>query len=351
MSPHIENITSFEFDRGEVIIDVRSPSEFNEDHVPGAINLPVLSDGEFQKIGTIYKEMSPFKASKIGAALVAKNISKHLDEFFCDQPHTIKFIFYCARGGKRSRSMAQVCSMVGWPTGVIEGGYRAYRRRITSEIEELSKRLKLVLIGGKTGTGKTAILNRLQGKGCSVLNLEELAIHRGSLLGAHKHHEQPAQKLFETRLFEKLKNFNDGEIIFAEAESNKIGRLFIPVALWKKMKEAPIFIIENQIEHRVKYILGEYDPHFLKEAAIPNLLSFFDRKSSNVDTAKLRNFVQEKKWGEFVQDVLIRHYDPLYQHAISKRTASIIKWLEIDRPVEHSLDFVCSELIASCSTY
>ena len=247
--------------------------------------------------------------------------------------------------------MAQVCSMVGWPTGVIEGGYRAYRRRITSEIEELSKRLKLILIGGKTGTGKTAILDRLECKGCSVLNLEELAIHRGSLLGAHKHHEQPAQKLFETRLFEKLKNFNDEEIIFAEAESNKIGRLFIPVALWKKMKEAPIFIIENQIEHRVKYILGEYDPHFLKEAAIPNLLSFFDRKSSDVDTAKLRNFVQEKKWGEFVQDVLIRHYDPLYQHAMSKRTGSIIKWLEIDRPVEHSLDFVCSELIASCSTY
>ena len=350
MTPYIENITSFEFDRDEVIIDVRSPSEFNEDHAPGAINLPVLSDGEFQRIGTIYKEVSPFEASKVGAAIVAKNISNHLEEFFCDKPHTRKFVFYCARGGKRSRSMAQVCSMVGWSTGVVEGGYKAYRRQVMSGIEELSKGLKLVLIGGKTGTGKTALLDRLKRRGASVLNLEELAIHRGSLLGAHKHHKQPAQKLFETRLFEKLKNFKDGEIIFAEAESNKIGRLFIPVALWKKMKEAPIFIIENQIEHRVKYILSEYDPHFLEEAAIPNLLSFFDRKSSDVDTAILRNFVQEKKWGEFVQDVLIRHYDPLYQRAISKRTASIIKWLEIDQPVEHSLDFVCSELIASSST-
>ena len=351
MSSHVENITSFEFDRREVIIDVRSPSEFNEDHALGAINLPVLSDSEFQRIGTIYKEVSPFEASKVGAALVAKNISKHLEEFFCDKPHTRKFVFYCARGGKRSRSMAQVCSMVGWSTGVVEGGYRAYRRQVMSGIEELSEGLKLVLVGGKTGTGKTAILDLLKGKGCSVLNLEELAVHRGSLLGAHKDLEQPAQKLFETRLFEKLKNFNDEEIIFAEAESNKIGRLFIPVALWKKMKQAPIFIIENQIEHRVNYILDEYDPHFLKEEAIPNLLSFFDKKSSAVDTAKLRNFVQEKKWEEFVQDVLIRHYDPLYQHAISKRTDSIIKWLEIDRPVEHSLDFVCSELIASCSTY
>ena len=351
MTPHIENITSFEFDRDEVIIDVRSPSEFNEDHAPGAINLPVLSDSEFERIGTIYKEVSPFEASKVGAALVAKNISKHLEEFFCDKPHTRKYVFYCARGGKRSRSMAQVCSMVGWSTGVVEGGYRAYRRQVMSGIEELSKGLKLVLIGGKTGTGKTALLDRLKRKGSSVLNLEELAIHRGSLLGAHKDHEQPAQKLFETKLFETLKNFSDGEIVFAEAESNKIGRLFIPVALWKKMKEAPIFIIENQCEHRVKYILGEYDPDFLKEAAIPNLLSFFEKKSSAVDTGKLRNFVEGKQWVEFVQDVLVSHYDPVYQHAMSKRTAPIIKRLEIDQPVGDSLDFVYSELIASCSTY
>ncbi|PPR11352.1 MAG: tRNA 2-selenouridine synthase [Alphaproteobacteria bacterium MarineAlpha11_Bin1] len=350
MSPKIERLSSFEFDHGEVIVDVRSPSEFKEDHIPGSINLPVLSDNEFKKVGTIYKEVSPFDASKIGAALVSKNISTHLGEYFYDKPQTTKFVFYCARGGKRSSSFAQVCSMVGWPTCVIDGGYKAYRKHVTGSIEKLCNGYKFLLIGGKTGTGKTEILNHLEVKGYDVLNLERLAVHRGSLLGAHKDQDQPAQKLFETRIFEKIKTFNDQKTIFAEAESNKIGRVFIPAALWKKMKAAPIFIIENQNEHRVSFILKEYDPDFLQRKAIPNLLSFIDKKSNAIDTEKLRKLVSEGKWSEFVQEILTSHYDPLYQHAISKRIAPIVKRLQINQPVEQSIPYLCQELIEACGS-
>ena len=346
MTPIIENIADFSFG-DEVIIDVRTPSEFAEDHFPGAVNLPVLTDDQFKTVGTLYKEKSPFDASKLGAAMVSKNIAAHLEEFLREKPHNTKLVFYCARGGKRSRSFAQVCSMIGWQTGIVEGGYKSYRRQVSAGIEELCGSLEFVLIAGKTGTGKTAVLGRLEELGCFVLDLEKLAVHRGSILGAHKSKRQPSQKFFETRIHEELKKFSDKKRIFVEAESSKIGELFIPVPLWKSMKKSPIFVVENLAEHRVQYILNEYDPAFLKEQAIPNLLGFLQQKLNVIDAQKLEDMVTTEDWQGFVGQLLASHYDPLYDFATLKRQGNILECIQVNRPVKESIEIICDKILGS----
>lgn len=346
MTPIIENIADFSF-RDEVIIDVRTPSEFAEDHFPGAVNLPVLTDDQFKTVGTLYKEKSPFDASKLGAAMVSKNIAVHLEEFLREKPHNIKLVFYCARGGKRSRSFAQVCSMIGWQTSIVEGGYKSYRRQVSAGIEELCGSLEFVLIAGKTGTGKTAVLSRLQELGCFVLDLEKLAVHRGSILGGHKNKPQPSQKFFETEIHEELKKFNNKKQIFVEAESSKIGELFIPVPLWKSMKKSSFFVVENLNEHRIQYILDEYDPKFLKERAIPNLFEFLQQKPGLVDAQKLKDMVTSEDWHGFVGQLLGSHYDPLYEFANLKRQGDLRECIQVTRPVKESIELICEKILTS----
>ena len=183
----------------DTIIDVRAPMEFAEDHLPGAINLPVLSDAQRAEVGTIYKQVSPFDARKIGGALVARNTARHLQTALADKNGGWQPLVYCWRGGQRSGAFSTILDQVGWRVQLLRGGYRSYRRLVVAALYDTPMPYRLMLIEGGTGTAKTRLLHHLAKTGAQVLDLEGLAQHRGSLFGAVDG-GQPHQKMFETRL-------------------------------------------------------------------------------------------------------------------------------------------------------
>lgn len=204
----------------DLVIDVRTPGEFAVDHVPGAVNLPVLYDAERAEVGTIYVQESRFKARRVGAAHVARNVAHHLETALADKPGAFRPLLYCWRGGMRSAAMAQILSQVGWRTGVLAGGYRTYRREVTARLYDSAPGIRAVVLDGPTGCGKTEILHRLAARGVQVLDLEALAEHRGSLLGALPGRTQPSQKMFESRLLAALEAMDPGRPVVIEAEAS-----------------------------------------------------------------------------------------------------------------------------------
>ena len=181
------------------IIDVRAPAEYAEDHLPGAINLPVLSDAERARVGTIYKQVSPFDARKLGAALVAANAARHLQGPLADRGGAWQPLVYCWRGGQRSGSFGTILSQIGWRVARVQGGYKAWRSLVVDRVQNGPIAAPVIVLDGNTGSAKTAILQRLAQRGHQVIDLEGLANHRGSLFGGHPE-GQPSQKMFEGRL-------------------------------------------------------------------------------------------------------------------------------------------------------
>src|SRR5438477_2020231 len=216
-------------------IDVRSPTEFAEDHVPLASNHPVLDDPERARIGTLYAS-SPFAARKLGAAIVARNIASMLETAFAELPREWRPLVYCWRGGQRSRALTQVLHEVGWRAVQLEGGYRAYRRHVVAELTRVPQRFAYVVICGLTGTGKSRLLAALAAAGAQTLDLEGIARHRGSLLGDFPGVEQPSQKAFETAIAAALDALDASRIVYVESESKRIGRLQLPEALLACMR-------------------------------------------------------------------------------------------------------------------
>src|SRR5690349_6388708 len=181
-----------DFKNFDTIIDARTPSEYALDHVPGAVNAPVLDDAERAQVGTLYKQVSPFEAKKVGGALVAKNVAHHLETIFKDAPRSWKPLVYCWRGGKRSGAMAHILREVGWDAQTLPGGYRAYRRWVVQQLEEIPSRFGFHVIHGPTGSGKSRFLAALERAGAQALDLEALAAHRGSVLGGLPQRPQPS---------------------------------------------------------------------------------------------------------------------------------------------------------------
>ncbi|KAF0205662.1 MAG: tRNA 2-selenouridine [Gallionellaceae bacterium] len=297
------------------IIDVRSPAEFAEDHIPGAISAPVLNNEERARIGTLYKQVSPFEAQRQGAALIARNIAQHLETLFHDRPREWKPLIYCWRGGQRSGAMAHIFAQVGWRVGQLQGGYKTYRRHVIDELETLSARFQFRVVCGATGSGKSRLLQTLHAQGAQVLDLEKLAQHRGSLLGNLPGQSQPAQKMFESRLWDTLRNFDAQHPVFTEAESRKIGALAIPTPLLENMRLAECIAIEAAMPARVKLLMEDY-AHFLNDAelltrALAPLLELHGHKIIE----QWHEMAQRGDWSTLVADMLLRHYDPAYQRS------------------------------------
>ena len=241
----------------DAVIDVRSPSEFAEDHVPGAVNLPVLDDAERARVGTIYVQDSPFRARRIGAALVARNVAHHLETALADKPGGFRPLVYCWRGGQRSGSMATILANVGWRTTVLAGGYKTYRRHVQTRLYEDALALRLVLLAGRTGSGKTQLLTALAARGVQTLDLEALAEHRGSVFG-DLGHPQPSQKLFESRLLAALERLDPARPVIVEAEASKIGDRMAPPMLWKAMTAAPRIVLTVPAAVRARHLATQY---------------------------------------------------------------------------------------------
>ncbi len=306
----------------DTVIDVRSPSEFGEDHVPGAINLPVLDDAERAEVGTIYVQDSPFKARKIGAALVAKNSSIHLRGPLCDHPGEWKPLVYCWRGGQRSGSFTSILNQIGWRAEVVEGGYRAYRRLVVKALYEDEFRAPVYLIDGNTGTAKTDILHAFGRLGGQIIDLEGLAHHRGSLFGGFGD-EQPSQKAFEGALAKAVHGLDASRPVLIEAESSKIGERMVPPSIWAAMKDAPRVRISAPLEARAAYLTRAYcdlttDPGRLS-AVIDQLRPFYS--AAQIDGWQA--MAQEGNFTRLAGGLMEEHYDPRYRKTDASSVLSL----------------------------
>lgn len=292
------------------IIDVRAPLEFAEDHLPGAISLPVLNDEERARVGTIYKQVSPFTARKVGAALVAKNAAAHLQGPLADRPGGWRPLVYCWRGGQRSGSFAIILSQVGWRVETLVGGYKTWRGLVVREVYDTPVRAPVVVLDGNTGSAKTEVLNLLPGFGVQVIDLEGLARHRGSLFGSVG--AQPSQKAFEGALAQALAGLDPSRPVVVEAESSKIGNCRLPPEIWKAMVAAPRVAIAVPRRARAEYLARAY----------ADLTVDADRLAATVGSMQrmhprevIDSWQAQAGSGEFAalaDSLMERHYDPRY---------------------------------------
>ena len=310
----------FDLNDWDIICDVRSPSEWLEDHIPGSISTPVLDDAQRARVGTIYKQESPFLAKKVGASLVAKNLGKIMDEHFLEREKDTKVLVYCWRGGERSLSLAHVLSRVGFSVGLIPGGYKRYRAGVLEFLRTMDG-FRYHLVAGKTGCAKGKMLEQLRLQGAQVLDLERMAQHRGSVLGEDPEtkFEQPSQKMFDTRLWEMARHFDRSRPIFVEGESSMIGRVQIPKNTWKGMRSGTVTLLEVPMWSRVRWIRAGYEHFETTETA--RLLEKLQKLIPKVGHKKVQEWeawVQDEKWDEFVEDILINHYDTAYALAAAR---------------------------------
>jgi tRNA 2-selenouridine synthase len=301
-----------EFDE---IIDVRSPSEFALDHVPSAVSLPVLDDDERARIGTLYKQVSSFDAKKLGAALVARNIAEHIETKLISRPKNWRPLVYCWRGGNRSAALAHVMQKIGWEAYTLDGGYKAYRRHVVAEIESRTPMFQYRIVCGPTGSGKSRLLEELARQGGQVLDLEQLAAHRGSVLGNLPDRPQPAQKLFESRLWHVLRGFDPKRPVFVEAESKKIGVLRVPEILIERMWQSPCVRVDVPIAARIDFLKQEY-AHFLSDFAdLEEKLSCLNSLHGTKKITAWLDHAKRQDWNTLVEELLTQHYDPAYQRS------------------------------------
>ena len=319
------------------IIDVRSPGEFAEDHFPNAINLPVLSNEQRAEVGTIYKQVSPFQAKKIGAALVSENIARHLKSHFVHKDKNYFPLVYCWRGGQRSHSFATVLSEIGWRVTILEGGYKTYRTYVRAQLEQLPPQLTYKILCGLTGTGKTHILHLMAQRGAQVLDLEGLANHRGSLLGQEWQFvdnnnnsncsspnsishplKQPSQKSFESALVQQLQKFDRSKVVWLESESNTIGQLHIPANLWPMMQQAKCVEIKVPQPARVDWLLQKYDHLTQSPTILKEKLQQLTSRYGKATIAQWFNLINQDKMRDLVTELLEKHYDPAYHRSMNK---------------------------------
>jgi len=334
----------------DAIIDVRSPSEFAEDHVPGAISLPVLDDSERAVVGTIYVQESRFRARRIGAALVARNIARHLETALADKPGDFRPLVYCWRGGQRSNAMATILSQVGWRTAVLAGGYRTWRRHVKARLYDEACPFRLVLLDGNTGSAKTEILGQLAGRGVQVLDLEALAGHRGSLLGFWPGQPQPSQKMFESRLLAAMERLDPARPVVVEAESSKIGERVTPPMLWRAMQAAPRIEITAPPAERARYLATAYGD---VTADREGFAAAMDRLPVRLGRSRLRAWRALAEAGDLqaLAEALIEdHYDPAY--AIWRRRADYTLLAAIQHPdlAPASQDAAAAQIAAAVET-
>lgn len=320
---HRQPVRVNEIAQYQTIIDARTPAEFELDHIPGAINCPVLSNEERVTIGTIYKQVSPFEAKRLGAAMVAANLAKHLHETFADKPANWKPLVYCWRGGLRSGSMVTWLRLVGWDAQQLAGGYKSFRHHVMAQIADIVPQLQLRVLCGATGSAKTRILLAMQAQGAQVVDLEGLARHKGSLLGSLPGIAQPSQKHFDTLLASELQALDLSRPVYIEGESPKIGRVSLPLELVQHMRQAAVIDIDATPQARLAYLLRDYA--YLGEHVEPlcKRLGYLNEIQGNATIARWQAWARSGDLPALFQELMQLHYDPQYERSQSKH---FVQW-------------------------
>ena len=310
--------------RFDTLIDARSPSEFAEDRLPGAINLPVLDDEERRVVGTLYKQDSALAARKVGAAMAARRIADHLEAQVADRPRDWQPLVYCWRGGQRSGSLAWFLSQIGFRTAQLEGGYKAFRALVLEQLQTLPQGLRFIVLAGRTGSGKTRLLQHLAAAGEPVLDLEALACHRGSILGALPGQPQPSQKHFDTAVWQALRGLDRARPIYVESESARIGKLRVPEPLLQCMRDhGQVVQVVMPDAGRTELLLQDY-AFFADD--VPGFCRLLDGLVALRGRERVQSWqamARAGQWGALFGRLMAEHYDPLYDRSMQRHYGSL----------------------------
>ncbi len=327
----------------DTVIDVRSPAEFAIDHFPGAINLPSLSNEERAEVGTTYKQVSPFLARKMGASLVLHNVARHIAGPLNGHDGGWRPLVYCWRGGQRSGVFTTILKEVGWRADTIKGGYQSYRRLVSAALYDKPIPHKLVLLDGYTGTAKTALLPLLQDRDVQVIDLEGLARHRGSLLGAMPG-GQPSQRMFETNLAQALSTLDPARPVVVEAESNRIGAINVPPSFWARMIQSPRINISANIAARAAYLAEAYDDILRDPETVSVRLASLRYLRSHAVVDHWKSLQDDGKYLELAQSLMTDHYDPAYAKSRNLHARDVQATIEAERLDPSGLQQVADQI-------
>lgn len=325
-----------QLDTFDTVIDARSEAEFALDHLPGAVNWPTLNDEERKLIGTMYVQVNQFEAKKRGAALAARNIAAHIEREVIDKTREWKPLAYCWRGGKRSGSLSLILDQIGFRVTLVEGGYKAFRAAMLLDIPRQVARLNFQVVCGTTGSGKTRLLQALAIAGAQVLDLEALANHRSSVLGAIPGLAQPSQKHFDSLVWDALRGFDPGRPVFVESESKKVGNVAVPTTLVERMRESPCLDLNLPMDERVALLMEDYD-FFVKDSAhFCERLDVLAEFRGKAVVQAWKEQVASGKVESVVHDLLTQHYDPVYLQSMQRNFRQYPQALSI-APSDRSL--------------
>ncbi len=301
-----------------LVIDVRSPCEYEEERILSAVNVPLLSDVERAQVGTLYKAEGELPAKRLALKFISPKIPEIVDRIFGMRKHGQPLVVHCWRGGLRSEAVASFLSVVGLDCFRLTGGYKAWRKQVIEFLGETELPFTVVALQGLTGVGKTDILKELSKLGFSVLDLEGLANHRGSVFGGIGLNQQPSQKNFEAAIYDKLRIINSG-VVFMEAEGRKIGRLSLPKRLLSLIADAPKVLIDGSMEARTTRLVADYaggaDGNFRKEAL--DSLSRLKERLGGQAVGELSILLEQGRLQEIAEFLLSQYYDPLYKKQIA----------------------------------
>ena len=313
-------ITKIKFDeclelKRKIFIDVRTHFEYNEDHIPSAINIPLLNEEERKQIGILYKTQGGKVARRKGVDLITPKLQSIIDDLLEKTKNFENVIFYCSRGGLRSYSMASFFSMVSDKNiYTIERGYKGYRNYILKFFENIENeiRAKFLVVDGLTGSGKTIILNQLKKDGLPVIDLEKLATHRGSAFGKIGIKQETNQKRFESQLWEELYNYKKEKLIIVEGESKKIGRINLPEGFYRLMNKSPHIWLDTTVELRVEILYNDYLNTKVNDLEIEEAILRIKEFCSKKSVEKMINLLKEKKYKDLIRELIKVYYDKLY---------------------------------------
>ncbi len=310
--------TFFDFSFDSKIIDVRTPAEFELGHIIDACNIPLLSNEERAEVGTLYKQSSPEIAFDKGIELVGPKMHTFLKQARAYIGND-EAIIYCWRGGKRSQSMSWLFNMAGFRTKTVPGGYKSYRKYVTRVLG--SKALKLIVVGGKTGSGKTEILHELRAQGAQVLDLEGLANHKGSAFGWIGEEQQPSVELFENQLAHQIKSFDIEKPIWVENESRMIGQIPLHSEFWSTLKESPLINISIPDEERVKHLVKIYTKDNCEDLKIG-----FEKIQKRLGGLRIKQALEALENNDYAlaAKIALTYYDKSYTILLDKNQTEFI---------------------------